>query len=256
MRMMGLKLLWLTVILLGLESYSRGPSSHSPGTKNRIPVVLDTSGIQKNVYPDNCMDFASYDPMYIGPKADTFYIFYKGNGLYSPSVKGFQKQSYSYDERALDYKLPSANKVVLTVDTSRFMSAWPVLMDSTVDGITYEVPISYKAYPVIIENKSHDSIKIGHSYTLLLLLEAKDKDGSWRPIEMYNSYWGPDSMGMFLPPHQIAITSVNLTAGKFETKLRLRYNNSFSNEFTGAISPTQFEDEYDENGNRKSLPKN
>jgi hypothetical protein len=245
---MSLKLFLVIIILFEIGRYrSELPKS--------VPVVLDTFGITKQVYPDHWMDFAGYDPLYIGTKKDTLYVFYKGNGLYSPTIEDFDKREYSYDERIREYKISSPGQVALTVDTTRYISAYPVLMDSTVDGVTYEVPMSYKAFPVIMENKSRDTIKIGHRYTLLLLLEARDKNGKWKPIESYNWYWGPDSVGVFLPPSQIAVTSVNLTAGKFKTKLRLRYNNNFSNEYTGYISLTQFEDEYDENGKRKSLPK-
>ena len=81
-----------------------------------------------------------------------------------------------------------------------------------------------------------------------------DEKGSWRPIEeVYMYSCGNGINDIIFPPNEIIITSVPIYKGKLKTKLRLRYDDTLSQEFYGTINPTQFESEYDSNGERKFL---
>jgi len=220
------------------------------------PVVIDTFKVHRRDCYNRWLDFASYSPIYIGKKIDTLYVNHRELSLIKDD-NGFDEKTYSFDERFTEYKIPSLCKLSIFVDTNRFISDQITYMDTTISTIprmTTIIATSDKCYPVIIENNTKDTLKIGHAYTLLLLLEAKDNDDKWKPIEKFNWYWGDKNKGVFIPPSQIAITSVHINKGKFETKLRLRLNNILSNEFNGSIYLTQFESEYDQEGIRKPLP--
>lgn len=83
--------------------------------------------------------------------------------------------------------------------------------------------------------------------SLVMIQEAKDKDGSWRPIE----YWIPSGCGnsyfdpLNLSPNEFAKVAIVKYSGSFQTQLRLKFKYSdkimYSDPFEGSIHPSQFE---------------
>jgi hypothetical protein len=99
----------------------------------------------------------------------------------------------------------------------------------------------FKSYPVLISNKSESSVVIGYCRDIQLLTEAKDPNGVWRPIEKrYRSECCVAGEYIILPNNEIALTSEVIYVGEFNTLLRLKIKNSYSNEFEGSINLSQF----------------
>lgn len=104
----------------------------------------------------------------------------------------------------------------------------------------------YQSKPVIITNLSKKPLKVTREDHLLMMIqEAKDPDGQWRPIEHWihswcgNSYWVQD-----LPARSVLVASVPYYDGDFATQLRIKIKNgdiiSYSNAYEGNINLEQF----------------
>jgi len=114
-----------------------------------------------------------------------------------------------------------------------------------------------KAFPVLIQNKSIDTIYIGYGSQIPIITEAKTKNKQWKPIEERYVYMcGNGLHSIILPPNEVVLTSELIYSGNFKTKLRIKMGNNYSEEFNGAINESQFESEWDNNGERKTLPNN
>ena len=99
-----------------------------------------------------------------------------------------------------------------------------------------------KAFPVIIQNTSKDTVKISRGRNVNLVTEAKTIDGVWKPIEDYPVIGCANGVGMMiLPPGEIVVTSQLIYEGSCPTKLRFKVGNNYSQEFTGLINETQFD---------------
>lgn len=84
------------------------------------------------------------------------------------------------------------------------------------------------------------------NYHIPIVLEAKDSLNNWLPIEnVYAYFCGVGVDKVFLPPNEIAVTSVIIYKGNYETDLRLRLGENLSKPFKGQINYTQFEREED-----------
>ncbi len=103
-----------------------------------------------------------------------------------------------------------------------------------------------KAFPVLIQNQSKDTIVIGHGYEIPIITEAKTKDGTWKPIEKNRIYGcGNGLHAIILAPNEIVISSELVYAGNFKTSLRLKIGTDYSKEFSGTINESQFQNEWD-----------
>lgn len=209
----------------------------------KIPIVQDsfkTDRIERNtVWLKN----GNYNPLYIGQRKDSIYISYRPN----------LKKYFVYNDDKKSYDRPDSSRIILLIDTTKIISDHSMIWED--DGSNLSTK-SYKAFPVFVVNTTKDTLSIGYGDHLPIIMEAMDDKGNWRPIEKRYMYMcGNDLNGIILPPNEIVITSAPLYKGKTKTKLRLRYKNILSQEFYGTINLTQFESEYDENDERKPLPK-
>jgi hypothetical protein len=174
---------------------------------------------------------AQFSPIYIGEKKAEVNLTYK--------TEKIENRVNEWDK----YKRPEANQITITIDTSRIvgspMGVWEY----------YKKP-EYRnekmSYPAFIENLSTDTLNIGFGDILPLIIEAKDTEGNWRPIQRPFIYdCGTGLTEFILSPGQIAITTMKIYEGDFKTKLRLvfEYSNMiiFSNEIVGQINSGQFE---------------
>ena len=101
------------------------------------------------------------------------------------------------------------------------------------------------SYPVIIKNRSTDTLMIGYGAFLPMVIEAQDSLGIWRAIQEPFFYWcGTGLTCKYLPPDDVAISSCKLFEGDYETKMRLVFGWELtmeSNEFIGSMNYAQFD---------------
>ena len=102
------------------------------------------------------------------------------------------------------------------------------------------------AYPVFIENLCKDTLEIGFGNVLPIIMEAKDENGTWKPIQKKYKYGcGKGLTQFYLGPKQLAVTTMKQFEGTFKTKLRLVFSYTtlkvYSNEIDGYINKGQFE---------------
>lgn len=115
-----------------------------------------------------------------------------------------------------------------------------------------EIQISSKKmnnfYPAMLRNRTKDTIPIGYGSIIPLILEAKNKNGKWEPIQEKFVYMCGNGVGtIILPPNEIALTLVPIFKGNYKTQLRLSMGSNKSNVFWGKINYRQFESRFDEN---------
>jgi hypothetical protein len=111
----------------------------------------------------------------------------------------------------------------------------------------------FAAYPVLLRNLDRDTVTVGTGDYVPLQVEAQDERGQWRVMEEnHASFCGVGVPLIFLPPGQIAVTSVLIPHGPFATRLRLRYGRTVSLPFRGHIHLRQFTSPFDASGNYRS----
>ena len=174
---------------------------------------------------------AQFSPIYIGEKKAAINLTYKTEKIRNRV------------EEWLKYKRPEINLIKITIDTSRIigspMGVWEY----------YKKPEHRNekmSFPVFIENLSTDTLTIVFGDILPIIIEAKDTEGNWRPIQKRFKYdCGTGLTEFILGPEQIAITTMKIFTGDFKTKLRLIFDYSeekiYSNEIDGQINSGQFE---------------
>ncbi len=104
-----------------------------------------------------------------------------------------------------------------------------------------------RGFPVYIVNKSKHSVRVEEQDgRLMIIQEALDKSGQWKPIEFWQfSGCGNSYGGVALRPEYYIMTKVYKYKGDFETKLRLKMLNDtvvyYSQPFIGSINLTQMD---------------
>ena len=104
-----------------------------------------------------------------------------------------------------------------------------------------------KAYPIYLVNLSNKFAEVeAQDGSLMMVLEAKNKDGLWLPIEYWSNSWCGNSYHSYLVPprHMILAKGIKYT-GSFTTTTRLKLMNGddsvYSNQFNLSINLGQFE---------------
>lgn len=207
-----------------------------------FPVIMDTNNakLEKLRYPD--LNRIDYNVLYIGEERDTitvdhFINFYSfpDSFMWNDSIRKVLnkwKESDYYldwlDERKYHSWLET--NLSITVDTTQIISKingdvdWPMI----------------QAYPVLIKNTSPDTLIVGYGDTIPLSIEARDSSGVWRAIERPFVYHCGTGLGnILLPQNEITISSMYVYDGDFETQLRLKLGESFSNMIDGRVYYSQ-----------------
>lgn len=102
-------------------------------------------------------------------------------------------------------------------------------------------------YSIYVFNKTTDSLKISsQDWHLLLIQEAKNQNGEWKPIEYWRYSWcGNSYLTDKLDPNGILKTESKVYSGNFKTQIRFKLLNDnkvyYSNSKTGFVNLTQFE---------------
>ena len=98
-----------------------------------------------------------------------------------------------------------------------------------------------EAYPVYILNKDDVNIQIGTEYVVHMEKQAKDQKGDWKRISHFFIFGcGNGLRGFVLPPNELIVSSSLIYEGDFQTDIRLKLGNSYSNTYRGTINKGQF----------------
>ena len=179
----------------------------------------------------NKLTMSEISPLYIGKITEIIKI----------SYQPFQtvKKTETYKE----YKLPSKKTLEIFVDTSRIIGIPMGMYEySKVEKRNNKI-----ANPIFIKNISKDTLNIGYAEYLPIIIEAKNRNGDWQPIqERMRFMCGTDIFNFYCPPNNIVISAMQKYSGNFKTTLRLKYesfgseSSIFSNEINGVINEKQF----------------
>lgn len=180
-------------------------------------LILDTISIGRE---------AQFSPLYIGELSDSIKLTYKTAKINS--------RTYDWDE----FKLPAQADLEIYIDTTRTvgfpMDTWEYYLET-------EHRVNKKSYPIFIQNQTLDTLSIGFGDILPMVTEMKNHNGNWTEIEKrFTYYCGTGRTIFFLPPNQIAITSIRQNFGNDLVLFRVKYelgddDNILSNEIKGKI---------------------
>ena len=213
---------------------------------NNIEIISQKTGVKDdtlNIYEIKLIDkfdnplkkftatkvsTAFFSPLYVGAQKKEILLTYK------PGKK--EITDYELEKKC---KYPTPKKMQIFIDTTRTIGTSMGIFEYYKKP-EYRKPVL--SYPVFIKNYSQDTVTIGFGNLVSLIIEAKDKNGAWKPIQkdfMYDC--GTGLSDICLKPNEIAITSMNIFEGKYKTKLRLVLGSKcYSNEITGSINYSQF----------------
>lgn len=243
-------LTYLFIVPVLLACSSRGElEEDEPEVEFDFPVFIDKE--KPTEYQVNMiwMNDGNHNPLYFGEIVDTIRVERIFGRLYAPppppgSADTVQIIEGKYSNYFLD-----------RMNFREYTSYDSVELNILVDTTQIITNKNRAAYPVMIENLHSDTIYIGYGSYIPIITEALNKKGEWKPIEerfIYMCGYGLELI--ILPPKQIVVTSELVYTGDFKTKLRIKLGSNYSREFTGSINLTQFESEWDSNGNSKPLP--
>jgi hypothetical protein len=164
-------------------------------------------------------------PLYIGDLTDTIVI--------------NQKLQFDYDWTGYEeYRNP--NRKFRDTENAKV----DIFVNSKQDLNTTGKESKYKFIPVLIKNQEKDTIIIGETNYIPIILEAKDENNEWKPIDDYISYFcGTGIYSILLYPNHVVLTKFELPKeGDYYTKLRVKLGQNYSKEFGGIIQEKWFEE--------------
>ena len=215
-----------------------------------FPVFIDNEKLSADAVDITWLNDGNHNPLYFGVIADTILVKRAYGRLIPPPPPPGSKESIpeikkgKYDDYFLDW-----------MDFRNYTNYDSVELNILIDTTQFITNRNRKAYPVIIENLHSDTIYVGYGSYIPIITEALNKKGEWKPIEeRFIFMCGNGVESIILPSNQIVVTSELVYTGKFKTKFRIKLGSNYSKEFTGSINLTQFESEWDSNGNRKEVP--
>jgi hypothetical protein len=242
----------LTLVFLAFSCDERN-EDHIVNTKNdkliNLPIVRDT--IQLDGEFKMIEDFlnSNYRPLYIGDDTSIIYVDYKIQEFYTapPNVRseGDKIEQFDVWKKYWD-KYKDFYSEFLDDDYNDWDSAEIELIIDTSQRVSNKVNINanidvenYIAYPVFIRNMDTGSVVIGYGTHIPLILEAKNKQQEWTPLEhqfLYRCVTGLPNL--ILPSKNIIISSLPITTGDEKVKLRLKLGNNYSNVINGSLDLT------------------
>lgn len=236
-------------------------------------IVLDTLKVNTSIVNLTWKSFPDYTPFYIGKPKDSIIIdrLFASYPVPTPPpiesdyYEDFDNDFLNYPYDTIEFKKQLENHPLTpyyynsAVSNENYKSSFneniEVFIDSTQiikkriyvieDGIN-KGEHYVAAFPVFILNNSLDTVFIGSGASIGLKLEAINANGEWQPIE-YN--FKPHGWNqMLIPPKEIMLTSVSRIQGNFNTMLRLKLGNKYSNVIEGNINYRQFKNMFNKNG--------
>ncbi|WP_420552843.1 hypothetical protein [Tenacibaculum aiptasiae] len=242
----------LIVLSATLLSCNKKKKQISKKWKN--PIIIDSLPIAKKFFDTKNTSLPYNQLIFIGTNEDSIWIAQKN---INPNYEfgSLKKANNKHTEIEI---IPDTTQN-LSIDIEQFSFPPPPvfisqnnpdidkhLSDSILD-VWKNRPRKYvKAYPIFIRNKSKDTIKIEHQDgAIILIQEAKNKQGNWKPIEKWlYSFCGNSYGDYYLGKNDILVIKKAHYQGSFKTDIRLKIktNNKiiYSKPFKGSINPEQF----------------
>ena len=225
-----------------------------------MPFLLDTFDFKTTTKTKDKFGVANYFPLYFGQLKDTLVIDYKirlyppppqpmivyqpvagKDSIVEPDDKYKDFRGGDEHEAYEDYftiadiagQIPWDSAIIqIHIDTTRTIANLDFggFQDST---------FAFKAYPVLLTNMTDQTAVVGYGTHIALTTEVKDKNGQWRPIERPYTYMcGTGLPIIILPPSESVLTSAPIYQGDFDTDIRLRIGDNFSQTFKGTVNLT------------------
>jgi len=169
---------------------------------------------------------AQFSPIYIGEIKDSIKLTYKTSKI--------EYRTHNWDK----YRSPKETELNIFIDTTRTigftMWVWEYYK-------TPEYRVNKKSHPILIKNRSSDTLSIGIGDILPMITEVQDSIGNWKQIERPFFYGcGTGLTKFYLPPNQIAISVLRKNYGAKKTKFRVKFGlgdtEIHSNEINGNIN--------------------
>ncbi len=195
-------------------------------------VVIDTFGIEnfrlyEYLEQPSWLSTAHYEPYYIGKVSDTLYI----HPLFS-----YQQESYSLDGN----ERQRSDYFVGWLENKEYKYAEQAKLNIYVDTTNLNASTCH----VIVTNIDSDTVTIGLGRHLELILEAKDSLDNWRPIqERFRYFCGTGLKTIILPPSECVVSLAPVYSGNYQTVMRLKMGENYSNSFRGRMNYGQFQRE-------------
>lgn len=228
-------------------------------TNFSIPFIHDSLTIAGKAYKTSEMQVPVNDIIYIGYLTDTINLNKYDRYTYNNYLDFQDYEDSSIVKNGL--KIFISNRQLLTIDLEDFSIPPPPTIikdsddfefDSVATTKTFnkwrERPRNYiQAFPVFIYNPSKDTVYLDQQDgRVIMIQEAKDENGVWKPIEFWRYSWCGNSYGAEgLLPNALAVVKVFKYDGDFETEIRLKLKNGdkiiYSDSFKGTINKSQFE---------------
>lgn len=204
----------------------------------KFPVFIDKREIKKDSFNMTWINHGNHNPLYFGEFVDTIDVYASFGWMYAPPSPPGSRDTMPIIEN--DY----SNYFLDWMDSRDFSDYDSVELKILIDTSQHIANNRRKAYPVIIENLTSDTIYIGKGINIPIITEALNENGKWMPIEKRYMYMcGVGLKSIILPPKQIVVTSQLVYTGDFNTKLRMKLGSNYSREFNGSINLTQFKNE-------------
>lgn len=223
-----------------------------------FPYILDSLTAPEKIFKTNEMQVPINDVIYIGNVSDTINLS-KYHRLNYDNYLDFQdKGESSIVKHGL--KIYISNRQLLAIDLEKLSIAPPPSLIENGDDFEFDSiataktlnerkqrPRNYiQAIPVFIHNRSKDTIYLGQQDgRVIMIQEAKDENGRWKPIEFWRYSWcGNSYVAERLLPNAIAVVKILKYDGDFETEIRLKLKNGndiiYSDSYKGKINKIQF----------------
>ena len=219
-------------------------------------AIIDTLPIDKSSISRNWQERERFEILYIGEKKDTIFI----NQFPYPTPP--PPPGVPYDTALFNLRKENTNELSKEIEKFTFKLEY----ESNIGSIYYDsIRIfvdtskiigknSHPAFPLIIENKFFDSLRVGYSYdrNIYAVLEAKDSVGNWRQITERNHPHGmPTNEEIVLLKNRVIVSSIYSYSGNYKTNFRVKIGTNYSNVYSGKINYNQFNSKFNKYGNYK-----
>jgi len=235
-------------------------------SNQNFPIIIDTLQIDKNQFQTKEFGVSSSTILYIGNESDSILVDHSIKDLIKPPLpppppsyyeeghSSYKKDSIKYEEIWKKYAQNTKDRKEISyfvlgekvTDKKSFFDSidLEITVDTTQilkhDVSKYQMNDYYDGYPIKIKNLSTDTIVIGYESYIPIILQAKDRNDNWKPIEkIYLFSCGNGLRSVLLPPNEVVLSSKPLYQGDFKTTLRVEIGGNFSNEFSGKIYLSQ-----------------
>ncbi len=228
MKKRNLIFLFLISILFGCFQKK---SQEKPFPVIFFPDDLDTEETHtiQTLYSSDSIPAAFYGFNFIGKEADSISI-QNRSSILAPSPPA---------TTAVNKKIIYKKSPFLKYFISGYFEKSNLKLADTLNNIEIRIKPSKQiknTFPVLIKNLNKDTVNLGWMFSLGLLMEAQDRLGEWKVIQIpYRIGCGTGIPNIQLPPNEIVITLAPIYKGDFKTQLRLSLGKNKSKPYWGYI---------------------